>query len=205
MWQHIKSLTDSKKTMEERLKQVQRKLFVGQLSNENADKNLRQHEGPLQQINRQFNLRQQRLDGEHIRDQVHDRLEQHLDEMKRSVEVLSQNVDSTTNLVDQLRMSQQQVMEALKLKSQAIRIDMSCTKVTLKSVCSLYYAEPREEDVADDHYNNCGNVSADEIRALGHSGISTAPSTDHHDSHGYTDVQGEEAAAELGGMAGHIA
>jgi len=141
MQQHIKDLIQSKKPVEARLSEVEKKIYVGELSAKNTDRRFKQQAVPLQALSRQFSMRsmRQKHDGEHIRDSAHDALEDHFNAVKKSVQQLATNVQATDDLVEQLRETKKEIVEALRLKAIAIRIDMSCAKVAPKTAGALFY------------------------------------------------------------------
>jgi hypothetical protein len=106
-------------------------------------KKLDAHEAPLRCLNKQFSLRDRRTDREHIRDPVTDDMESHLDAVKKSVSVLTKKWQSTKNILDHLKASKQQMVEDLKCKTIAWKIDDSCRKVTPKKAIELDRMDPR--------------------------------------------------------------
>eukprot|EP00927_Polykrikos_kofoidii_P053579 TRINITY_DN48185_c0_g1_i1.p1 TRINITY_DN48185_c0_g1~~TRINITY_DN48185_c0_g1_i1.p1 ORF type:complete len:581 (-),score=124.73 TRINITY_DN48185_c0_g1_i1:232-1896(-) len=136
---HISFLQSRRKPIEDSLMDVEKALHIAKFSAEKTTKKLKQHEMPLQSLNRKFSLRQQRHTKENIRDPVHGKLEEHFETLKQTVQTLSSNVDGTTDLVQELINTKRELSEALHYKNMAVRIDMSCTKVTLKSVAGHYF------------------------------------------------------------------
>merc|ERR1719171_1627661 len=106
-------------------------------------KKLDSHEGPLRCLNKQFALRDRRTDREAIRDPVTDEMESHLEAVKKSVKVLTAKWQSTKNIVDHLKASKQQMVEDLKCKTLAYKIDDACRKVTPKKAIELDRLDPR--------------------------------------------------------------
>lgn len=136
----VADLTSQKKSLESELLEVEKMLSAAGTSFEKTSRRMKQHEAPMQTLRRQFLLRQQRTERENIRDPAHDGLENHLNAMKSTVQTLSSEADGTLNLVEELKAAKQRLTGALQLKTAALRLDMACSKVTLKSVAAYFMA-----------------------------------------------------------------
>merc|ERR1719329_1914202 len=89
---------------------------------------LHTHKDKLHILSKQFALREGRAHPEHIRDGVHERMEDHLGGLKTSAKALSEQVDGTQQLLDRLTASRHKLMEDLRCKTIALRIDDACLK-----------------------------------------------------------------------------
>lgn len=135
----IALLITQRKSLEEQIENTLHSLRAARSSLDKTGRKLRRHENPLQTLSRQFTLRQQRLDRENIRDPVQDKLEAHLDAVKRSVSNLSMRVEGTEDLLQELAATKSQLQEALQAKTQSLRLEQACSRVTLKSVAGHFF------------------------------------------------------------------
>jgi len=138
MNENVATLTAQKKSLESELVDVEKMIYDAGMSLDKTSRRLKQHEAPLQTLRRQFLLRQQRTERENIRDPVHEGLEVKLGATKKTVQMLSTQADSTVSLVDDLKGTKQRLQEAARLKTIALRLDISCTKVTQTNVTALF-------------------------------------------------------------------
>merc|ERR1719171_906987 len=132
-----------RRQLEHAIKETDSTIEEAERSLAKTKKKLDSHEQPLRCLNKQFALRDRRTDREHIRDAVTDEMESHLDAVKKSVKVLTAKWQSTKNILDHLKASKQQMVEDLKCKTIAWKIDDSCRKVTPKKAIELDRMDPR--------------------------------------------------------------
>jgi len=132
-----------KRQLESHIQETDATIAEAERSLAKTKKKLDAHEAPLRCLNKQFSLRDGRTDREHIRDAVTDEMESHLDAVKKSVSVLSKKWQSTKSILDHLKASKQQMLEDLKCKTIAWKIDDSCRKVTPKKSIELDRMDPR--------------------------------------------------------------
>merc|ERR1719473_1172120 len=132
-----------KRQLEAQIQETDATIAEAERSLAKTKKKLDAHEAPLRALNKQFALRDQRTDREHIRDQVTDDMESHLDAVKTSVASLTKKWQSTKNILDHLKASKQQMVEDLKCKTIAWKIDDACRKVTPKKAIELDRLDPR--------------------------------------------------------------
>mmetsp|Transcript_32755 Transcript_32755/g.93931 ORF Transcript_32755/g.93931 Transcript_32755/m.93931 type:complete len:802 (+) Transcript_32755:69-2474(+) len=104
---------------------------------------LESHEKPLRALDTQFAQRGKRTDREGIRDPVHDEMEGHLEQLKKSVRTLADKFQNTKAILDQLRSSKQHMQEDYRNKSLAQKIDDACIKVTARKAMELDRNDPR--------------------------------------------------------------
>jgi len=139
MKKSVAALTVQKKVLEEHLVDVDKMIFTGQLSLSRTERKLRRNENPLQSVDRQFSLRQRRVERENIRDPVHDQLLEHLEAVKRNVYDLSSRVDGTQSLVEELKMTKLRLQDFLQLKTMSLRLELACTRVSQKNVAGYFF------------------------------------------------------------------
>lgn len=121
-----------KQQLMEQMKQVDATIAEAERSMTRTKKKLESHNQPLRCLNKQFALRDRRTDREHIRDQVTDNMETHLEAVKKSVKELSGKWQGTKNILDHLKAAKAQMAEDLRYKNIALKIDDACRKVTPK-------------------------------------------------------------------------
>lgn len=143
MDRRLQEIEKFKRQLEAQLSETDQTIADGEASLAKTKKKLDSHEHPLRCLNKQFSLRDQRTEREHIRDAVTDNMESHLDVVKKSVKVLTSKWQSTKNMLDHLKAARQQIQEDIKSKTIAWKIDDACRKVTTKKAIELDRLDPR--------------------------------------------------------------
>jgi len=132
-----------KNQLEGAIQETDNTILEAERSLQKTKKKLDGHEAPLRCLNKQFSLRDRRTDREAIRDPVTDDMESQLDAVKKSVAALTKKWQSTKSILDHLKASKQQMVEDLKCKTIAWKIDDCCRKVTPKKAIELDRMDPR--------------------------------------------------------------
>lgn len=130
---HIKDMNAAKKHLERELKRTEEFIVVANRSQDNLQKKHRHAEVPLQCLNRQFENRHQREDNDHIRDFVHEKLEVHLDACRHTSDHMKAHIEKTKDIKKEMMATRTHLQEALQHKNAALRIDMACMAVNLRT------------------------------------------------------------------------
>lgn len=132
-----------RKQLDSQIQDTDEAIAQTEMSLSKTRKKLDSHDQPLRALDKQFSMRGKRTSREGIRDHVHDEMEGHLDQLKKSVGQLTDKWKATKDILDQLRSARQQMSEDIKCKLQAQKIDDSCLKVTPKKAIELDRLDPR--------------------------------------------------------------
>lgn len=124
----IKEYEDMKRRLDDQVVETEAMMCSAERSLLKTRQRLHTHQDQLHILSKQFALREGRAHPEHIRDGVHEKLEDHLGGIKASAKALSEQVDGTQELLDRLTATRHKLMEDLRCKTIALRIDDACLK-----------------------------------------------------------------------------
>lgn len=125
----VEEYREMKKRLDNQVVETESMMCSAERSLQKCRQRLHTHQAPLDILSKQLALREGRAHTEHIRDGVHERLEDHLDGIKQSAKVLVDQVDGTQDLLDRLIVTRKKLVEDLRCKMVAMRIDEACVKV----------------------------------------------------------------------------
>eukprot|EP00929_Paragymnodinium_shiwhaense_P013016 TRINITY_DN120880_c0_g1_i1.p1 TRINITY_DN120880_c0_g1~~TRINITY_DN120880_c0_g1_i1.p1 ORF type:complete len:651 (-),score=144.97 TRINITY_DN120880_c0_g1_i1:87-2039(-) len=150
MTEKLASQVSAKKALEERIYEIDRLIEVSQRSVQKTGKHMKRQALPEKLINRQTSIRQVSSplearslrkalaaapgNSERSRDEVDDKLEQHMQAVKETISSLSTQLGGTTTLIEEMKAEKQQLSDELKLRVATLRVDNACTKVTQNNV-----------------------------------------------------------------------
>lgn len=143
MTRRIEEIKELKEKLENQLSETIDTKMEGERSLMKIKKKLDSHEQPLQALNKQFALRDQRTSKEGIRDPVHDEMESQLDTLKSAVKMLTGKWQATQDMMEKLDASKRELIEDIRCKNLAGKIDDLCFKVTPKKAMELDKMDPR--------------------------------------------------------------
>lgn len=141
MNRHLAELAAQKKPIEAKIVETDDLIQQTRVSAAKLVRKLKQSDAPVQTLNRQFSLRQQRVEDQQVRDRVQEKMEEHLDVVRKNSQALASQKDETVDLVKALRETKRELQEALAHKAATLRVEMACAKVTHKAAVSYYLAD----------------------------------------------------------------
>eukprot|EP00747_Dinoflagellata_sp_TGD_P024311 gnl/TRDRNA2_/TRDRNA2_130462_c0_seq1.p1 gnl/TRDRNA2_/TRDRNA2_130462_c0~~gnl/TRDRNA2_/TRDRNA2_130462_c0_seq1.p1 ORF type:complete len:585 (-),score=111.25 gnl/TRDRNA2_/TRDRNA2_130462_c0_seq1:125-1879(-) len=132
-----------KRKLEAQLIESDETISAAERSLTKTKKKLLMHDAPLRDLNRKMALRVRRVTVEDIRDHVTDELEVQLESVKTMVKMLSDKYENTKDVVEKLKANREQMVEDIKCKTAALKIDDTCVKVTARKAIEMNRADPR--------------------------------------------------------------
>merc|ERR1712136_549190 len=119
---------DLRRQLEQQLSETASAISHTERSITKTMKKLKDHEQPLRILDKQFDLRNKRTSREGIRDPVTEELESHLETVKSAVKMHTTKWQSMNDVLQQLKSSKLRIVEDLRCKTLAQRIDDACGK-----------------------------------------------------------------------------
>lgn len=132
-----------KRRLESQIHETGEAILQSEISLQETRKKLESHETPLRALDKQFAIRGKRTQRERIRDPVQEEMEDHLESVKKNVQLLTNKLQATKDLIDQLQKSKRSMQEDYRAKMLALRIDDACLKVTPRKSMALDRMDPR--------------------------------------------------------------
>lgn len=134
---------DLRRQLEQQLSETASAISHTERSITKTMKKLKDHEQPLRILDKQFDLRNKRTSREGIRDPVTEELESHLETVKSAVKMHTTKWQSMNDVLQQLKSSKLRIVEDLRCKTLAQRIDDTCVKMTARKAIELDRMDPR--------------------------------------------------------------
>mmetsp|Transcript_2033 Transcript_2033/g.7873 ORF Transcript_2033/g.7873 Transcript_2033/m.7873 type:complete len:535 (+) Transcript_2033:56-1660(+) len=139
----VEETNQLRRQLEGQMVQTDETIAQTQFSLSKMHQSLDSHDKPLRALDKQFAARSQRAPREGARDLVHEEMEGHLSSLQKSVRSLKNKAEATSEILEQLRRSKQQMQEDYKNKIAAQKIDDVCSKVTPRKAMALDRTDPR--------------------------------------------------------------
>jgi hypothetical protein len=101
------------------------------------------HDRPMRALDERLHARSFRTKREHIRDTVHEEMEEEWKSLKKSAQCQGKKFEATREVLEQLMASKKQLLEDIRLKAASLKIDDACLRVTPQKAIELDRMDPR--------------------------------------------------------------